>query len=394
MIRQFLHRIWDRVDVRGRRLRALATRVGKLEDTLRTRRAELEAQQAEWDRDRIDLKHRIAFYHRRVPDPDVIRELLPLRALTIGARAAHANAVEADAQFQNLSAAYRDALSDAARPRPDLTLTTLQGLTWWVPVPAALRGGARDRFIAKQRFPYRNITQTREFATGPILLDIGANIGRMSIPRVILGDFERAYCAEPDPLNFAALVRNVAANGLRGLVLPEQMAIGATSGRVQLTQSKYPGGHRLLGPGREDDGAIEVPCLTVDEWCGRFSIEPDLVTYVKVDTQGWEVHVLRGATNLLDRRHIAWQLEVTPHLLTAAGTSANVLYDLCAGRFTHFVDLGKRVEGQRVRPTSELGQALDYLVDGAATDIVLFNAGPAGAAAGPANRARPANASL
>jgi FkbM family methyltransferase len=374
VIRQLLRRIWDRLDVRGRRLRALANRVGKLEDALRTRRAESEAQRAEWQRDRLDLKRRIAFYHRRVPDPDVVRELLPLRALTIGARAAHVNAVAADARLQDLSTAYRDALADAARPRPDLTVTTLQGLTWWVPVPAALRGGARDRFIAKQRFPYRNITQTREFATGPILLDIGANIGRMSIPRVILGDFERAYCAEPDPLNFAALVRNVASNGLRGLVLPGQMAIGATTGSVQLTQSKYPGGHRLTGPDRQDQGAIEVPCWTVDEWCRRFSIQPDLVTYVKVDTQGWEVHVLRGASNLLERRHIAWQLEVTPHLLAAAGTSAGILYDLCADRFTHFVDLGKRVQGQRVRPASELAQALDYLVDEAATDIVLFNA--------------------
>jgi hypothetical protein len=156
------------------------------------------------------------------------------------------------------------------------------------------------------------------------------------------------------------------------------MAIGATSGSVQLTQSKYPGGHRLVGPDGQDRGTIEVPCWTVDEWCRRFSIEPDLVSYVKVDTQGWEVHVLRGATNLLDYRHIAWQLEVTPHLLAAAGTATTTLYDLCAGRFTHFVDLGKRVEGQRVRPTAELGRSLDYLIDEGATDIVLFNAEASG----------------
>ena len=373
MIRQVLRRIWDRIDVRGRRLRALSNRVSELEGTLATQRARSETRHAEWQQARLDLKQRIAFYHRRVPDPDIVRDLLPLRARTIGARAAHANALGADARLQDLSAAYRDALSDLAQPRPDLTMTTVQGLTWWVPVPPALRGDARDRFIAKQRFPYRNITQTREFATGPILLDIGANIGRMSIPRVILGDFERAYCAEPDPLNFAALVRNVASNGLRGLVLPGQMAIGAANGSVQLTQSKYPGGHRLVGADRQERGTIEVPCWTVDEWCRRFSIEPDLVSYVKVDTQGWEVHVLRGATNLLDHRHIAWQLEVTPHLLAAAGTSATVLYDLCAGRFTHFVDLGKQVEGQRLRPTAELVQSLDYLVDEGATDIVLFS---------------------
>jgi len=371
---EILRRIWDRVDVRGRRLRALASRVSELENTLEARRARSEAQGDEWDRDRLDLKRRIAFYHRRVLGPEVVREVLPLRARTIAARAAHANAAREDARLQEISAPYRNALADAAQPHPDLVMTTIQGLTWWVPVPVSLRGEARDRFLAKQRFPYRNITQTREFSMGPIMLDIGANIGRMSIPRVILGDFERAYCAEPDPLNFAALVRNVAANGLCGLVLPEQMAIGATTGTVRLQQSKYPGGHRLVGPERQDDRAIEVPCSTVDDWCRRLSIDPDLVTYVKVDTQGWEVHVLHGAARLLEYRHIAWQLEVTPHLLAAAGTPASALYDLCAGRFTHFIDLGKTVEGERVRRTTDLANALDYLVDEAATDIVLFNA--------------------
>jgi hypothetical protein len=146
-----------------------------------------------------------------------------------------------------------------------LVRTTVQGLTWWVPVPPSLRDDARERFIAKQRFPYRNITQTREFSVGSILLDIGANIGRMSIPLVILGDVERAYCAEPDPLTFTALVRNISSNGLRGLVLPDRVAIGSTCGPAQLQPAKYPGGHHLLPDERSAEGSIEVPCVTLDE---------------------------------------------------------------------------------------------------------------------------------
>ena len=225
---------------------------------------------------------------------------------------------------------------------------------------------------------YRNITQTREFSVGPILLDIGANIGLMSIPRVILGDVERAYCAEPDPLNFAALVRNIASNGLRGLVLPDQVAIGTAAGPVRLRHAKYPGGHRLLTAGEPADGAIEVSCWTLDEWCRRMSIDPDLVSYVKVDTQGWEAHVLRGASNLLGYRHIAWQLEVAPALLDAAGTPASVLYDLCAERFTHFIHLGRGAEGPRAHRTRELPRVLGYLLDEEAprdlVDIIVFNA--------------------
>ena len=33
------------------------------------------------------------------------------------------------------------------------------------------------------------------------MLDLGANVGRMSVPRVVLGDAMVAYCAEPDPVS-------------------------------------------------------------------------------------------------------------------------------------------------------------------------------------------------
>jgi hypothetical protein len=141
-----------------------------------------------------------------------------------------------------------------------------------------------------------------------------------------------------------------------------------------MRQSKYPTGHHLLGAEETGGGAIDVPCWTLDDWCRRLSIDPELVTYIKVDTQGWETHVLRGAAELLQQRHIAWQLEVTPAMLGGAGSSLNELYELCTAHFTHFVDLGKKPVGPRTRRTPQLARALGYLREGDATDIVLFNA--------------------
>jgi FkbM family methyltransferase len=365
-IRGVLRRIRDRFDARGRRLRHLACRVRELQ-----RRSK--EQRAGWKRDVARLKRAGALRHRRILSPAVVHDLLPLRARTIGARAHQASAARRDEWFQEVSTAYRDALRNASQPHPDLVRTTVQGLTWWVPVPPSLRGKARERLIAKQRFPYRSITQTREFSVGSILLDIGANTGRMSIPRVILGDIAHACCAEPDPLNFAALVRNIASNGLGGLVLADQVAIGASCGPGRLQHAKYPGAHRLVAAEQLRD-TIEVPCWSLDAWCHRLAIDLDLVTYVKVDTQGSEVRVLQGAQRLLERPHIAWQLEVAPAWLDAAGNSASELYDLCAARFSHFLDLAKALNGPRVRPVRELPRALAYLRGNDTTDIVLFNA--------------------
>lgn len=335
----------------------------------------LEKFRAKWARDEESLRRENDALSRQVLSPDLVRELLPLRRQTLAARAVYADAVRYDRQLQEASPAYRDALAAADTPRPDLTTTDVQGFVWSVPVPATLTGPARDRFVAKQRFPYRAITHTREFSVGPILLDIGANVGRMSIPRVVLGDVGRAYCAEPDPLNFAALVRNVAANGLRGLVLPDQTAIGSVTGPVRLRRAKYPGGHSITTEARPDRDTVEVPCWTLDDWCDRLAIDPALVTYVKVDTQGWEPHVLRGASRLLKHPHIAWQIEIQTSL-RESGSPDTELYALCAEHFTHFVDLDKVATGPRVRRTEELPETLTYLIGRKKpTDIILFNAG-------------------
>jgi FkbM family methyltransferase len=370
MLRGIVHRLLDRLR-RGPEARRLRRRVEKLETTSKTFRFRAKAEHA-------SMKRVLGVRRRRILSPAIVRGLLPLRASTLEARALVAGAEREDARFQECSPDYRDALATATTPNPELVKAGVQGLVWWVPVQSSITGAARERFIAKQlRFPYRNITQTREFSQGLAMLDIGANTGRMSIPRVILGDVTRAYCVEPDPLNYAALVRNVAGNGLRGLVMPELAAIGSTSGRAWLQHAKYAGGHRLVSAPSDAPG-IDVASWRLDEWVQRMSIDPMHVAYVKVDTQGWEVHVLRGAPNLLEHQHITWQLEVSPAMLDAAGTPPRELYEICRDRFSHFVDLDKRAKEPRARPTGDIEQALTYL-DGKddQTDILLFNADPA-----------------
>jgi FkbM family methyltransferase len=374
MLRKVRHSIgglWRAMDLRGLERRRLAERIRQL-------KAESKAAGIRWKQERNALKRVSAKRHRRIPSPAVLESLLPLRAGMSAARARRADALDLDRRLEQASPAYREALARLTVAHRELVKTTIQGLPWWVAAPASLSSAARDRFVAKQRFPYRTMTQTRELAQGPILIDVGANCGRMSIPRIILGDFERAYCAEPDALNYEALVRNVVDNELRGLVLPDRVAISDVCGAARLQPGKYSGGHRLVTSSNAS-GTVEVPCRTLDQWCRDLGIDLDLVTYVKVDTQGSEVRVLRGSTELLARRSITWQIEVAPGWLEAAGTSTRELYALCAERFTHFIDLAREAEGPRVRRTPELGEALSYLKGGdAQTDILLFNAAAGG----------------
>ena len=128
------------------------------------------------------------------------------------------------------------------------------------------------------------------------MLDLGANIGRMSVPRVIHGDATAAYCAEPDPVNFACLARSVIDNSLRGLVLPDQTAIGDREGVVRLLRTGRSGDYRVLPDTAADtEHTVDVPCSTLDAWVDRLQIDLDAVTFIKVDVEGFERRVIAGA---------------------------------------------------------------------------------------------------
>ncbi len=314
--------------------------------------------------------------HRAIPSSDTVRRTFELRRPVALARARGPEAVAREAQFRERSAAYVAAVPAAAAATdgaPDMARTTLQGLTWWVPV---LKPGDElpgSPWLAKQRFPYRTIAQTRELAVGGIMLDLGCNLGRMAISRAVLGDVMAVYGAEPDPLNYACLVRNVVANGLAGLVMPDHCAIGDRDGTARLKRAGSSGGHHVERDGGSD--LTEVPMYTLDSWVRRLGIDLDLVTFVKVDVQGYEPYVLAGAAATLAHRHVVWQMEISPSLLRQAGTEPADLYARLSSHFSHFTDLNKNASGGRGRPTRELADALGYIEGGHhdQTDLVLFN---------------------
>jgi hypothetical protein len=104
------------------------------------------------------------------------------------------------------------------------------------------------------------------------------------------------------------------------------------------------------------------------------------VNVIKVDVQGSEVDVLRGADRVLSHRHIAWQMEIDLETLAARGLHAGTdLYPLIQQSFTHFVDLNRHQLSARIRPIARLAEALAYVRGGSdgRTDVVLFSLDPA-----------------
>jgi FkbM family methyltransferase len=316
---------------------------------------------------------------RHVLEKRVLRGVLPFRAATLAHRSARPEATDREQRFRLGAPAYVDALAAAGdAPGPSMRRVTVDGLVWWAPLVRPDDEAAIARYLSQQDFPYRTIAQTREVGIGGTMIDIGANTGRMCVPRVVLGDVTAAYCAEPDPLNYACLVRNVADNNMRGLVLPDRVALGSEDGVVRLERKTTAGGHAVIDAATPSDREIiDVPSLTLDTWVERVGIDLQTLAFVKLDVQGSELHVLRGAARVLACRHVAWQIEIDLTLLRRRGFAGEDLYAMLRQHFTHFTDLSRVATGPRVRAIAELGDAVAYLngVRHGGTDVLLYTLG-------------------
>jgi FkbM family methyltransferase len=306
------------------------------------------------------LHERLHQARRALPSDEPLRHVFRARhqALLAGARAEEA--LRSDDAWAATCDAYRQARG--ATVTADADIVDTHGLK--LALPRATSSGGFGERLREGWLPWRDILSQRELGVGTVMLDIGANIGTTSILRVVLGDMQRVYAIEPEPANFACLVHNVVANGLAGFVLPDRAAISNATGQALLRQASGLGAHRLLDDkaqrrGRRD--SVPVQTWTLDGWIAARGIDVAALSLVKVDTQGWESHVLAGAAQLLAARHVAWVIEVSPRHLEAAGTPLSRLIEQCQASFTHAIDLRGEHGKARVITMAQLPEALAHL---------------------------------
>jgi FkbM family methyltransferase len=153
---------------------------------------------------------------------------------------------------------------------------------------------------------------------GGVAVDVGANLGYYT---VVAGDAVgpggRVIAVEPEPRNAALLEENVRLNGFDDRVEIVVAAAGEAAGSTLLYLSEANlGDHRAFD---SDDGrrALEVPIVALDDLpalAGR-------VDLLKIDVQGAEAAVLRGARRLIERNrdHLVLLLEFWPQGIRLAG---------------------------------------------------------------------------
>jgi FkbM family methyltransferase len=188
-----------------------------------------------------------------------------------------------------------------------------------------------------------------------VVIDAGANIGMIAIGMLHGGHFREALAIEPDPDNFAFLLRNIVQNGGSGRIHPVRAALGDSSGTVELERSEANfGDHRVRGEtrgtalmGEEKRRIVAVPLRTLDDVVESLGMEPARVGLVWVDVQGYEGRLFRGAKRTLEGGAPVLA-EVWPYGIRRAGMERDEYVEIVRDLFERVIRVAD--EGRTFEP--------------------------------------------
>ena len=145
---------------------------------------------------------------------------------------------------------------------------------------------------------------------GMVVYDIGANVGFTAVLAAKqVGPSGQVICFEPLQNNAEQIRRNAALNDFRTIAV-HQFAVGERDGDAEFQRSQSPTWGRLVqaGAAPSASGFLKVPMRSLDSLVGNDGLPPP--DFIKMDVEGAEVDVLRGAQMLLRQARPVLVIEV------------------------------------------------------------------------------------
>jgi FkbM family methyltransferase len=151
---------------------------------------------------------------------------------------------------------------------------------------------------------------------GDVCADIGANVGALSLAMAQqAGPTGTVYAFEPGPMLYERLQTNIRLNHVRCIV-PIQQGLSDRRGVLHWAEDMNNRGNAdLLGT-----SGIPVSVLTLDEFCQERGVTR--LDFIKVDVEGMELEVLKGASSVLSTIRPVLYFETHPGFLTSLGPDA------------------------------------------------------------------------
>jgi FkbM family methyltransferase len=145
-----------------------------------------------------------------------------------------------------------------------------------------------------------------------VALDVGANAGAITLSMAHLAPAGQVVAFEAAPPNADRLEANIARSGMRN-VRVERVALYDRPCELSLSyMHEHSGGASVADRGSTT--AVRIPAITLDGWVRTNAI--GRVDLVKIDVEGSEVRVLRGARETLRRFRPTLIVECNPVTLS------------------------------------------------------------------------------
>jgi FkbM family methyltransferase len=203
-----------------------------------------------------------------------------------------------------------------------------------------------------------------------VSLDVGANIGTKSLLLSRHCPAGSVVAIEAAPTVLRCLEANIAVNAANNVVI-ERTAVGDREGMVCFTENSAWGHVVSDGP--------QVPITTLDEIVTRHNLSR--VDFIKLDTEGYELTILKRSLDLVNRFHSLVAVEMNAFAqLAFANVSPREFVDWITMNFSHVFALRRDgTAGGEVLERIEKRDAIALLHrnlvgDKCVTDLVVTNA--------------------
>lgn len=176
-----------------------------------------------------------------------------------------------------------------------------------LPLDAGPTSHFAERLLYEGHYELDEMTVTRRLVPrGGTVIDAGANIGIYTLLLAdLVGEGGVVHAVEPSPVAWHRLEE---ATGTLGQVHRHRVALGAEKGEASMAVADGDSMHSTLRAAAALDDVIAVGVTTLDALVGDRAVD-----FVKVDVEGYEAELLRGARQSLHGGWIgAMLLEVAP----------------------------------------------------------------------------------
>lgn len=200
--------------------------------------------------------------------------------------------------------------------------------------------------------------EAREWITailkpGGVAVDVGANVGWHSLlMATLVGPSGQVHAFEPNPTTRERLAGDCHRNGFLHARV-DGRALADRDGRLAFIAPQA--GDLWDGTGRLVSGSVAdaraVTCTSLD----RFVEEQGIgrLDLLKIDVEGWELSVLRGARNVLEVFRPSIIFEYDPAYIPRCGGTGEELFSFLVGARYQLMRLSPR---SRPVPVGELGR--------------------------------------